>query len=229
MFMKKAQQAKEAAMAIDGKEGGGTDEERKYPTASHRLLGLTHGQLLDEMARRGESPTDALAFFDRMQAQLAERGLARASVGPKCVPKLVASRLNPHILARMPMLEERVSAGAAALPGGDTGLRAAELLDFFGSQNWGALVIARVSGSSMVGEHIQDGDAVLVDTRRRPRDGDIVLAHLAGFGQMVKRLRLDATGSATLESANPAIQPITVEDPSSLTVHGVVVARSGKL
>ena len=217
-------------MAIDGKEiGGMEEEERKYPTASHALLGLTHGELLAGMARRGESPAAALAFFDRMQDELRARGRAGSGAGSKCAAKLIASRLNPHMLARMPMLEDRVSAGAAAFPGEGAGLRVAELADFFGSQNWGALVIAKVSGSSMLGEHIQDGDVVLVNTRQRPKDGDIVLAHLAGFGQMVKRLRLDASGRAMLESANPAIRSIAVDDPSSLTIHGVVVARSGKL
>lgn len=218
-------------MAINDKEicGMQAQEERTYPTASHRLLGLTHAELLAEMARRGESPAEAIAFFDRMQRQLEARALAHSGAGSKRAPKLVASRLNPHMLSRMPMLEERVSAGAAALPGEDAGLRVAELADLFGSQSWGALVIAKVSGSSMLGEHIQDGDAVLVNTRQRPKDGDIVLAHLAGSGQMVKRLRLDASGRATLESANPAVRSIPVDDLTSLTIHGVVVAKAGKV
>ena len=76
---------------------------------------------------------------------------------------------------------------------------------------------------------IKDGDLVLIDRSRQARDGDLVLAFLAGQGQMVKRLRLLGDRGAMLESANPDFAPIHVPDAAALTIHGVVVARAGKL
>ena len=88
---------------------------------------------------------------------------------------------------------------------------------------------ARVSGWSMRDEGIRDGDMVLVDRSREPRDGDIVLAHLAGQGQVVKRLRVRSNAAAALESANPDFDAIEINEPTDLAIHGVVIGRAGRV
>ena len=73
---------------------------------------------------------------------------------------------------------------------------------------------------------INDGDVVLVNIKLEAKDGDIVLADLAGQGQVIKRL-CKRRGKVSLESANPDFAPIAVDDVASMRVHGVVVGRAG--
>ncbi|MDB4946674.1 MAG: hypothetical protein JWP97_6208 [Labilithrix sp.] len=65
----------------------------------------------------------------------------------------------------------------------------------------------RVMGDSMRDAHILDGDLVVVETERDPRNGDIVLAMVDGQ-QTIKRLRTDRSGW-WLEPENPAYPTIT--------------------
>lgn len=65
----------------------------------------------------------------------------------------------------------------------------------------------RVVGDSMRDAHILDGDIVVVDTRRQPKNGDIVLAMIDGQ-QTIKRLR-KRQSTWWLEPANPNHQNIT--------------------
>ena len=72
----------------------------------------------------------------------------------------------------------------------------------------GADYILRVRGDSMTGAGILDGDLVQVRRQDDALDGDIVVAVVEGEEGVVKRLR-KRSGSAALESENPAYQPIT--------------------
>ena len=190
--------------------------ERKYESELHRELGMTDAEIRDEMRREGLDP-DAEAQALRLMIQ---RKIARfrASEGASA----------PRALPRFPVFDEAVAAGA---PVPDAGLAPAraDLMEVMRLSDPSSLMWCRVSGWSMRDEGIRDGDMVLVDRRRAPRDGDIVLAHLAGRGQVIKRLRLPAAGGAMLESANAEFAPIAITDPSELTVHGVVVGRAGSL
>jgi hypothetical protein len=218
--------AKERGMGTDEspKTRGAKELGSEYPTESHRELGLTHEQLLDEMSRRGEDPHEEAAFFDQVQADLRARQ-ARSAGAPR--PSFVAAGLPRAAISRAPILESRSDENSEQATASPT--RPAELSDLFGDQNWAAIAIARVAGSAMVGEQIKDGDVVLVDTRRRPKDGEIALLHVAGRGQLVRRYRRDASGRERLEAANPAMPEIVIDDTARLTVHGVVVARAGRV
>jgi SOS-response transcriptional repressor LexA len=57
----------------------------------------------------------------------------------------------------------------------------------------------------------------------------LVLANVAGHGQLVKRLRISADGEATLESENPDFKPIKVKESADLRIHGKVIWRCGLL
>ena len=210
--------------------------EKIYSTAAHRMLGMTHDEALAELASHGITEADALASFDRVLAKARARlpkadkpaiAPRRPTTGPQ-LPLLVSESVPRGLVDRIAFHEQLVCAGRG-LGDVDAELRRSTLGDFFGRQDWDAVVAARVAGCSMQGEHIKDGDTVLVDTRRTPRDGDIVLAHLADQGQMVKRLRRDGPLRIVLESANSDFDDIVVDEPSTLTIHGVVVGRSGKI
>ena len=78
----------------------------------------------------------------------------------------------------------------------------------------------RVSGRSMEGAGIHDGDLLVVDRAVEPTDGAVVVAALDGE-LTVKRYR-DRAGGAALVPANEEHAPIPVEPGQELVVWGVV-------
>ena len=78
----------------------------------------------------------------------------------------------------------------------------------------GELFALRVSGDSMTGAGILDGDVVIVERREDARDGDIVAALLPGPAEdeaTVKRLRR-RRGRVELVPENPALEPFEMTD-----------------
>jgi DNA polymerase V len=82
-----------------------------------------------------------------------------------------------------------------------------------------ATFIVRVSGHSMTGAGIDNGDELLVDRSKTPRDGDVIVAVLDGE-LTVKRLRLTGAG-VVLQAENAEYPDITVAELSDLQVWGV--------
>jgi DNA polymerase V len=80
--------------------------------------------------------------------------------------------------------------------------------------------MVRVSGDSMTGAGIQDGDVLIVDRSEKPVHGRIVVAVLDGE-LTVKRLLMQ-DGQIQLSPENPRYQPITVAAEQDLHVWGVV-------
>lgn len=81
--------------------------------------------------------------------------------------------------------------------------------------------LLRVVGQSMIEEHITDGDLVMVDRARAPRDGDIVVAIVDGEATL-KRLYRERDGAVRLQPANASMEPIYVRPPQQLDLRGVV-------
>ncbi|HKL26046.1 MAG TPA: transcriptional repressor LexA [Desulfuromonadales bacterium] len=81
--------------------------------------------------------------------------------------------------------------------------------------------VLRISGDSMVGEGILDGDYVVVRKQAAAENGQVVVA-IVGNEATVKRF-FRKNGRIELQPANPAMTPILVEDPDSFRVEGVVV------
>ena len=82
-----------------------------------------------------------------------------------------------------------------------------------------ATFMLRVRGDSMVGDHIRDGDFVLVEKRDSARDGETVVALLPDGEVTLKRFYREPN-RIRLQPANPAMEPIYVSD---VQVQGVVV------
>ena len=82
-----------------------------------------------------------------------------------------------------------------------------------------ATFIVRVTGHSMEGAGISDGDELLVDRSLTPRDGDVVVAVLDGE-LTVKRLGVLRDG-VVLRAENPAYPDIRVPELASLSIWGV--------
>jgi len=202
-------------------------EGRAYPTRSHELLGMTHEELLCDMAAKDETEEEFLAMVSRVEAAI-PGGKARDA--GKDRRRKAASTPEPveAFVSSLRFFDESVAAGLGTFFSDDPQQRASTLVDFFGKQAWDGVIVARVAGWSMKDALIADGDVVLVDTRRKAKDGDIVLVHLPDRGQLVKRLRVRNGRPSMLESANDAFEPIDVGD-TPLTIQGVVVGRAGQL
>ena len=92
----------------------------------------------------------------------------------------------------------------------------------------GEVFSLRVTGDSMIGDQIREGDYLLVRCQPDAADGDIVVAVLSGDAT-VKRLRR-GDNTIVLEASNPAYLPITVPpDTVSFRIAGKVVGVYRKL
>lgn len=80
--------------------------------------------------------------------------------------------------------------------------------------------IVRVAGDSMEPAGIFDGDELIVNRAKTPRDGSVVVAILDGE-MTIKRLRITSTG-VVLQADNPKYPSIRVPELSSLEVWGTV-------
>lgn len=78
--------------------------------------------------------------------------------------------------------------------------------------------LLRVRGQSMIEDHIEDGDLVVVERRSNPRNGDIVVAILDGEEATLKRFYHER-GRVRLQPANGEMEPIYPED---VEIRGVV-------
>lgn len=85
-----------------------------------------------------------------------------------------------------------------------------------------ATFFVRVSGDSMIGEGIHDGDILVVDRSLRPASGDVIVASIDGEFT-VKTYRKDKEG-VHLEPANPLFPVITLRAGQQLDYFGKVTA-----
>ena len=85
-----------------------------------------------------------------------------------------------------------------------------------------ATFFVRVSGDSMIGAGIRDGDILVVDRSLRPVSGDVIIAAVDG-DFTVKTYCRDAHGVRLLP-ANPDFPAINIADESELDFFGKVTA-----
>jgi repressor LexA len=80
--------------------------------------------------------------------------------------------------------------------------------------------VLRVRGDSMIDEHIQDGDHVVVERRSEARNGETVVARIRGSETTLKKFHRRGA-KVVLEPANQALRPIEVP-ASEVEIEGVV-------
>ena len=76
----------------------------------------------------------------------------------------------------------------------------------------GEVYCLEVSGSSMIDEHICDGDIVVIKKQDSAENGQIVVAILDDGSATLKTYRRSRTGQIMLIPANPTMKPIKVKD-----------------
>ena len=90
-----------------------------------------------------------------------------------------------------------------------------------------ASFLMRVSGESMKGAGILDGDLVVVDRSLRPQSGQVVVGVCDGE-MTLKRLRL-YKGRAVLQAENPDFPEFVIGEELPAEIWGVVVGVVRKL
>lgn len=124
---------------------------------------------------------------------------------------------------RLPVRRARVRVAPVAVPAGfpspaqdyfDGDIDLTEML----VEDQAATFIVRVAGHSMQDAGISNGDELLVDRSKTPRDGDVVVAVLDGE-LTVKRLRL-TRGGVVLQADSAEYPDIVVPELSDLQIWG---------
>ena len=85
----------------------------------------------------------------------------------------------------------------------------------------GSYYVLRVKGESMIGDHIEDGDFVVVESRKEAAPGEMVVALIDGENTTLKRIHQEGE-QVRLQPANPEMQPLILE-AGRVQVQGVVV------
>lgn len=162
---------------------------------------------------------------------------AKTGGNGSCMSNLLSICPSPHerveILGRAvsessqvtPLYLDRISAGFPS-PADDY-IETALDLNTYLIRNPAATFMVRVSGDSMTGAGISDGDVLVVDRSEQPAHGKIVVAVLDGE-LTVKRLVMK-NGQTQLAPENPCYQPIAVAEGQDLHVWGVVTGVVRKL
>lgn len=84
----------------------------------------------------------------------------------------------------------------------------------------GQSFVLRVQGESMIDEHIQDGDFVVVEQRDQARNGETVVALVRGSEATLKKFYRRGP-KVVLEPANQSLRPIEVP-AADVQIQGVV-------
>jgi repressor LexA len=83
--------------------------------------------------------------------------------------------------------------------------------------------LLRVHGDSMIGDHIQDGDLILVRPQPTAEDGAIIVAMVDGE-TTVKRLSQEGAQGIQLVPSHPAMESLSIREDVQLRIIGKVVA-----
>ena len=131
-------------------------------------------------------------------------------------------RAEEQVADALPLYASRTAAGFG-VPGDDSIDDSLNIHDFL-VKNPSATFFVRVSGDSMEGAKIFDGDVLVVDRSQTPKQNSIVIA--AVNGEMVVK-RLQKRGDSTfLVSENEDYQPVELAESDDCFIWGVVVGSA---
>ena len=78
----------------------------------------------------------------------------------------------------------------------------------------------RVRGNSMIDDHIQDGDVIVIEKRASAENGQSVVAMINGETVTLKRFYIEKDG-VRLQPANPELDPICLKN-EDIRILGIV-------
>mgnify|MGYP005749394163 FL=1 len=78
----------------------------------------------------------------------------------------------------------------------------------------------RVKGNSMIDEHIEDGDIVIIERRNSAENGESVVVRINNEEVTMKKLYVESSG-VRLQPANPDMKPIILKN-EDIEILGIV-------
>jgi repressor LexA len=85
------------------------------------------------------------------------------------------------------------------------------------------LFALEVDGDSMIDAMVNDGDIVIMRRTQEARNGEMVAVWLTDKDETTLKYIYRENGKVRLQPANPTMQPIYVDDPSTIQIQGKVV------
>ena len=180
----------------------------------------------DFIARNGYSPSleeiggslglSSVATVHKHVSHLVEKGLVRRVWNQNRSIELVNGEAGGRAMD-LPLVGT-IAAGTPleAVPTSETITVPADMVS-----GRGRTFVLRIQGESMTGEHIRDGDYVIIEERQTARDGETVVALVDGSDATLKRFFRDGA-TVRLQPAHPTMAPIVVH-ADRVHVQGVVV------
>ncbi|MCP4708341.1 MAG: repressor LexA, partial [Planctomycetes bacterium] len=86
------------------------------------------------------------------------------------------------------------------------------------------LFALQVSGNSMIDAMINDGDTVIMRPHHDVHNGDLVAVWLSDKEETTLKRFYREGDRVRLQPANPTMDPIYIDDPSTVQIQGLVVA-----
>lgn len=184
-----------------------------FASPIHELLRMTPQEVEADILSRGKTQAGVARAFGRMEkkvrAEFSEISRDR-EVG-------VGAALLRDFRMDSATLSHSEQTGAARM------LAAADLLD---ARHKGPVAMARAVGADEEGDWQSEGQLVMIDTASQPRDGDLVLAHVEGAGQVLRRVAFLGDGTISIEPVQGQAGDREVGNPCHFVVYGVVVGRA---
>jgi repressor LexA len=119
-------------------------------------------------------------------------------------PKYLQEQRRSRPVMEIPLLG-RIAAGSPV-----EAVEHRETLNFADFTANGNTFALEVRGNSMIDDHICDGDLILLEKAAQARDGDIVVALVAGSDTTLKRFYREPGDQVRLQPANSSLKPIIV-------------------
>ncbi len=178
----------------------------------------------DGRRKNGFSPTlqeiadeldiSKITVFEHVES-LIKKGLVKRRSNKARSLELTASARLPDERPTLLPLVGRIAAGRPiqAIESSD----ALDLETVFSSRN--PVGVLKVSGDSMIDEHIRDGDLVVYEKRSNARNGETVVALIDGDEATLKKFYKEKN-RIRLQPANTKYQPIY---PDDVEIQGVVI------
>jgi repressor LexA len=85
------------------------------------------------------------------------------------------------------------------------------------------LYALEVEGDSMIDAMVDDGDIVIMRHTQTANNGEMVAVRLSDDNETTLKYFYRENGRVRLQPANPLMEPIIIEDPSTIEVQGKVV------
>jgi repressor LexA len=132
-------------------------------------------------------------------------------------------------ILRIPVLGRIVAGSPVPVPSSDFSLYDADTMvdvarSLLPARETGANLFAlEVQGDSMIDAMVNDGDIVIMKPAQEARNGEMVAVWLEGKDETTLKYFYLENGRVRLQPANPTMQPIYVNDPSTVKIQGKVI------